>query len=324
MIRKLALLSATAALLGTGVAAAQDWTLEPTYGSVELTNGFTPDPHTVEVYSGGSIDASSLGPDCRGFIANAPDYTLFYTAGTEWPLYISVVSDSDTTLVVNDPATGWHCNDDANDSLNPMVFFDHPMSGTYDIWVGTYGSSDNNPATLYISEVSAGSTDQGPTPPPLDPVTPPPGDPTVPPVGPAPTPTGGELDYSLPSNFGEVSLTNGFTPDPYTVDLTAGGAIDASASNAGSACRGYVTSAPDYELSYTAGDWPLIISALSNSDTTLIINDPLGGFYCDDDSGDGLNPMIRFDNPESGTYDIWVGTYGSDTAPATLRISELD
>jgi hypothetical protein len=123
-------------------------------------------------------------------------------------------------------------------------------------------------------------------------------------------------------NFGEISLSGGFTPDPARINLQAGGNIDASRS-LGGACRGFVTEAPDVRLNWQSGSLPLYISAYSNADTTLVINAPDGRFYCVDDSN-GLNPALRFDNPASGRYEIWVGTYNSGgLAPAQLRISEL-
>lgn len=124
-------------------------------------------------------------------------------------------------------------------------------------------------------------------------------------------------------NYGTVALRTGFTPDPRVVSLRAGGDIDAS--NAGSGCSGFITAAPDVRLVYTAGSLPLIISVAADSDTTLVVNGPDGRFYCDDDGGVGaLNPSVRFNNPQSGRYEIWVGTYRSGgTQPARLHISEL-
>jgi hypothetical protein len=132
-------------------------------------------------------------------------------------------------------------------------------------------------------------------------------------------------DWSIRPNYGSVTLRSGFTPDPHTVNLTAGGNIDVSYS-VSSECRGYVSNAPDYELIYTASsNFPLIISANSSSDTTLVVNGPDGRWYCDDDGGNqGLNPSISWSRPQSGAYHIWVGTYGSSLAPATLAISELN
>lgn len=124
-------------------------------------------------------------------------------------------------------------------------------------------------------------------------------------------------------NYGEVTLRSGFTPDPYVVNVQAGGNLDA-ARQVDSSCRGSITNAPDYRLSFDAGNLPLIISVASSADTTLVINAPNGRFYCDDDGGDGLNPSIRFDAPQSGRYEIWVGTFSpGSTQPAQLTISEL-
>jgi hypothetical protein len=136
-------------------------------------------------------------------------------------------------------------------------------------------------------------------------------------------PSASAQDFSLNPNYGSVSLSGGFTPDPYRVSLQAGGTINVS--QADSSCRGFITNAPDFRLSFSAGSLPLIISVAADSDTTLVINDPNGDFYCDDDGGvNGLNPSIRFNSPSSGQYDIWVGTYESGrTQPATLHISEV-
>jgi hypothetical protein len=134
------------------LAFSQDFSLSATYGSISLNSGFTPDPYTIKLKSGGSINASSLGSGCGGNIANAPDFELTYTAGS-LDLYISVISDSDTTLVINTPSGNWICDDDSGGDLDPSVRMEKPSSGVYDIWVGTYGSSTVNDATLYISEL---------------------------------------------------------------------------------------------------------------------------------------------------------------------------
>lgn len=149
------LLTASAALMAlTGASAAQDYSLSPSYGSVSLQAGFTPDPYTVSLQSGGSIDAGArIGNGCRGYVANAPDFRVQYSAGS-LPLIISVASSADTTLVVNGPGGQWYCDDDSgNSGLNPSLNFGSPRSGQYDIWVGTYGNSSMQSATLHISEL---------------------------------------------------------------------------------------------------------------------------------------------------------------------------
>lgn len=123
----------------------------------------------------------------------------------------------------------------------------------------------------------------------------------------------------LTANYGEINLSAGFTPDPYRVEMHAGGGT--SANHLPGSCIGNISEAPDFEVTYEAGSLPLVFRTLSRSDTTLVINGPDGRWYCDDDSyGDG-DAQVRFNRPQSGTYDVWVGVFG-DTAPATLLITE--
>jgi len=143
------------AALAAAPAAAQDYNLDPNFGTIDLASGFTPDPHVVAVRSGGQINASRISQACAGFISNAPDVRLNYTAGS-LPLIISVAAEADTTLVVNAPDGSWYCDDDGGErGLNPMVRFNAPASGQYDIWIGTYGGSSLQPARLNISELTS-------------------------------------------------------------------------------------------------------------------------------------------------------------------------
>jgi len=130
-----------------------DFTLDPAFGRVDLAAGFLPDPHQVDILAGGTYDASiSIDPACRGWIAAAPDYRLTFTASSNPRLTILVESAADTTLVINDPQGIWHCNDDSN-SFDPAIAFSTPLSGQYDIWVGTFGGAGIYPAaTLMITE----------------------------------------------------------------------------------------------------------------------------------------------------------------------------
>lgn len=129
-------------------AAAQNPGAAATSGGMRARAGFTPDPIRVNIYSGGSIDASRLGGNCVGMIASAPDYEFTYTAGS-FPLSFGVVSSGDTSLVINGPDGRWYCNDDAQ-GLNPILTWGRPQSGSYDIWVGAVGDAAS--ATLLISE----------------------------------------------------------------------------------------------------------------------------------------------------------------------------
>ena len=152
-----AAIAAAAVVLTAGVATAQNWQGTPTYGSVQLRSGFTPDPYEVRLTAGGPIDSrAALGAACPGFIANNPDFDLYWTAGSgSLPLVISANSNTDTTLVVRTPGGQWLCEDDGGyNGMNPGLRIDHPVSGLYDIWVGTYAQG-NAPAVLSISELSS-------------------------------------------------------------------------------------------------------------------------------------------------------------------------
>ncbi|TGY85673.1 peptidase S1, partial [Marinicauda algicola] len=93
-IRTSILTAGVTALALSASAGAQTWSADPTFGSVNLNAGFTPDPYRVDVSAGGSISAQSRFSDCRGYIADAPDFRVHYSAGS-LPLYIGVDADAD-------------------------------------------------------------------------------------------------------------------------------------------------------------------------------------------------------------------------------------
>lgn len=291
MIRKAVILAVSGLFLGVGAAHAQDRSLEPAFGVEKLPFGFTPDPFVLEMLAGGDVDAfDALGGDCLGYIAEAPDFRILYTAG-DAPLVIAATTDAgiDTTLVIAAPDGSWYCGDDTGASLDPQVIFEAPQSGQYDIWVGTFSEivDDFPEATLTISEIA---------------------------------PVIAELDWSLAPNYGTVERVAGLDTDPITIDLAAGGDVDVTAML--SECRGFATSAPDLRMMFTPDGGPLVISVESDRDTTLIVSDPDANWICDDDTGDGVNPLLVIEDPLSGQYDIWVGTYSAGTAEATLTIGD--
>lgn len=130
-------------------------------------------------------------------------------------------------------------------------------------------------------------------------------------------------DVTANPQSGVVRLRSGFTPDPHVVTLRSGGHINA-ATEVGTTCRGFITSAPNVRLEYQGGTGPLIISAASETNTTLVINGANGEWYCDDDTGlNGGNPAINILNAPRGHYEIWVGSVDRDVrARALLHISQ--
>lgn len=120
--------------------------------------------------------------------------------------------------------------------------------------------------------------------------------------------------------YGSVSLRAGFTPDPHTSSITAGGSTAVEISG----CNGTVADAPDLNLTWRGGSSTLYIYSMSDEDTTLLVNLPNGSWTCDDDSLGDRNPLIIVRNAPSGLYNIWSGTYGGGTAAADVMISEID
>lgn len=313
MLRTLLCAGAAAVALAAG-AAAQNPGAAPTHGLVNLRSNFQPDPYVHDVAAGGNVDAGALGAFCRGTISDAPNLNVVFQTdpSNSWPLIIGADSDTDVTLVVRGPNGQYTCDDDGGEGLNSRIEFSDPMSGTYNVWVGTYVDTaslgSNPPARVYVSEIPEVTSAGG---------------------------FGGGVDLTAEPTFGEVTLNTGFTPDPHLVSLASGGPVDASVVDPAN-CWGYINGVPDYRLTYTAGTtWPLIIAvrALDDpelgypADMTLAVSDPNGQWHCNDDGGPGLNPRLIWPagTAPSGVYDIFVGTYGGPTFhPADLIISELE
>lgn len=135
-----------------------------------------------------------------------------------------------------------------------------------------------------------------------------------------------EISWAGEPTFGEHVVETGFMPDPMEIALTAGGEGDSSTlQTADGPCNaGSIATTPDVRVQFTAGELPLrFFVDTEGTDTTLAINAPDGEWYCVDDSV-GLHPLIDFEAPESGQYDIFVGTYVADEYPeVTLKITEL-
>ena len=257
--------------------------LPPTFGSTQLADGFG--GHTIDFQAGGGMDAASFGPSCNGFVAEAPDYVVNY-AGQQ-ALRITATSAEDTTMVVVAPDGQVLCNDDFS-QLNPGLIAPENLPGQYAIWIGTYTPIQNDfypDANLLVEEVSMTKVH----------------------------PSGAVTS---------MSLTAGFTPDPFTTVIAAGGPINAGSFGPG--CNGSIASSPDFVLSYTSGDYPLRVFVNSDADTTLLMRTPTGEVLCNDDA-DGLNPEVVLTDPVSGQYEIFVGTFDSSAGnpEATLAISEI-
>jgi len=114
-----------------------------------------PDPSTANGTSGGSTDASTVNPDCNGWIAGTPDHLLVVGAdfGNLRVMAHATTANDDVTLVVQKPDGSYLCNDDT-DGLDPVVTGAFP-AGTYKIWVGSYEHGANEAYRLGVSELNS-------------------------------------------------------------------------------------------------------------------------------------------------------------------------
>lgn len=319
----------------TGVTASEAWAQPSNFGTIQVATGFQPDPKTANGTSGGNRAATALQAGCQGFIAQQPDHILNLTTPFRW-LRVFAESSSDTTLVIQGPDGRIMCDDDTFDR-NPAVQQAF-APGSYRVWVGSYRQGENSAYVLKVTE--------------LQNVVPGAGGGAAPVEG-ASTQVCGRTVRGNPmcidanaarSNFGcrggrvPCDVRTGFTPDPMTFRLSAGGGrdpIDVSTLNLhdasdNSACgRSFVTARPDFRFTFAAGDrFPLLrfyVLTRNGADATLLVNTPDAHWRCNDDSYGGRMPTIDFANPRPGRYDVWVGTYeGSRRNPATFHVTELD
>lgn len=145
------------ALAGVGIgipASAQNPTT--IFENITLSPDFTPDPTTLRGISGGEVLANqaaerpetTTGP-CNGFVDQLPDHTIVLTQYFNY-LSLQVQSTDDTTLIIRGPGGTW-CNDDYA-GKNPGIAGQW-LSGTYQIWVGSYQQSTYHPYVIRITEL---------------------------------------------------------------------------------------------------------------------------------------------------------------------------
>ncbi len=129
-----------------------------------------------------------------------------------------------------------------------------------------------------------------------------------------------------PPIFGDITISDKFSPDPFIVRGMSGGSVPGKqvakrVQTATGPCTGFVDEAPDHTLVLTSKFNYLKLQVESPADTTLIIKGP-GGTWCNDEFN-GQNPgMVGEWLP--GTYQIWVGSYEQGKyLPYTLQITKV-
>jgi len=155
MMRRFVLgLAAVVASVTVAQAQCPNLDAKPISGRIELKEGFTPDPSTRRVIAGGSQNLTRCRKNWKGYVSSSPDLQVFYRTSGKTRLTFIVKSDMDTVLLINDPSSTWHYDDDTGPGLNGKVRFSRAREGRYDIWVGLFkeGRGKLPPVQIDVTE----------------------------------------------------------------------------------------------------------------------------------------------------------------------------
>ncbi len=95
---------------------------------------------SFSVTAGGGNNLNNCGFNGAGYVTTAPDFTFNLSGMGAYSLVISVNSNCDAMLLVNDANGSWYYDDDSNGNSDPRLQL-NGMDGWLDVWVGTYNGS---------------------------------------------------------------------------------------------------------------------------------------------------------------------------------------
>jgi hypothetical protein len=302
----------------------------PSLVSIDLEAGFPLDPTFVSVQGGGEIDASLLSSECVGYVNRYPVVTLNWSGDAPF-VEAFFVSDSDPTLAILTPDGQLLCNDDANeDLLDPVIEISEPVTGSYQIWVGSYAKGQLIPGVLVLTtdpEVNIGTFNLGAL------IR----RPLVPEVQAAPKLAATrEAALTAINDLKADAVTAAPDGQPVSVSLTLSGTIPLFEMGLPDpVCNGLVSGTPDFVFDWTGDGEPFTLFFEGDGDSTLLVLSGDGELLaCGDDAeaGVNLNPQVTVSDAKPGLYGVWVGRLdpakpvlgrltvvaGADAAPAPL------
>lgn len=285
-------LSVSASFFATSAAACPEWSQQGTQLTYDAEQLWVPQSHSV--VAGGSDNLSTCPQPGTGYVATRPDFDLNYIdLGMGRDLEFRVNASCDSVLLVNDARGQWHFDDDGGDGLNSRLRIPNAPGGAYDIWVGTYGPATCQ-ATLTL-ETFNGSAVTPPQP---------------------PQPQGGCPNPGANGQMLTFDAQGLWTAQRFSV--VAGGNLDLGACQTVPG-HGHVIQNPDFTLNLTsnAPNYDLEFRVEGSCDPVLLVNDSVGQWHYNDDDN-GLNSRVRISGARPGLFDVWVGTFGSQTCQATL------
>lgn len=318
----LAAFTALAATSATHVAAAQ---------TVQINNGFRPDPVTMRGVAGGPVDASSVSGSCRGFLPQRPQHQIVTTGLAPLRVFTMAANNADVTLAIVTQNRTVYCDDDTGGSMQAQLDLRLP-AGTYSIYVGSYAAGQAAPYTLVLtSNTNLDPSNYQPSNVAIVQANPNANNGTPPNNGNNGTPpNNGNSPWNNPNaNNGNSGNNNGNQRRPIdqaatlratgpAVRLRNGGngrargrtGGNTEASTLHSSCtRGFINTEPSHLVTIERAGLPLQLRVTSASDTTLMVRAPNGEVQCNDDSDGSFNPMVQFAATLPGAYTVWVGTF---------------
>ena len=261
----------------------------------------------ADISARGDVSNPVTGGMCNGYVPRTPTTTL--DADGQGPLSIAAVTaDTDLVLLVRDPNGAWYCSDDAQ-GLSPGMELDDAPAGLYTVWVGTYGTSSGEAATLSAARAplsdlmpDLGQTDM------MDDFG------EVMEESPAFSAAaygGQELDES---SEGQTAV---LTRDDLMLDVPV--RSDLLMPLQGAACNGYVGREPSAWV-HVEGEEPFSIVTGQGADLVMAVRSPSGQWWCSDDAVD-LAPGVEVADVEDGTYRIWVGPFSQEAGVAMTNLT---
>ncbi len=325
IVRPIAIAACTAALFGVllwaaALAQAGDATPAPTpvpeepepsaYLTLDMKAGFALDPFLVSLNGGGEVDASTFNTSCVGYINDQPVLTARWQGAVD-QLRVFFYSDSDSTLVVQQPNGTYLCADDSADNvLDPEITIADPVTGTYRLWIGSFDENQLIPGLLVIT----GRTDFGLAE--FDPSTLVKRAPIEPEVEVADTSSEAVAAKAAVTNTEEIATDAVITGETtVTATLVASGAVPSFEVTGDEAvCGGMIGDIPDFVVDVPQGVPALRILFEAEQDTSLVVVHSEAGSFCADDSADAnnANPVLDITEPVPGYYGIYVGRFSED------------
>jgi hypothetical protein len=278
------------------------------YLTLDMQAGFALDPFLVSLNGGGELDASTLDPACVGYINDKPVLTANWKGAVDF-LRIFFYSDSDSTLVIQQPDGDYVCADDVDENvLDAELVTEQPAAGTYKIWVGSYEANQLIPGLLVITarpDLSLSSFD------PRALVKREPIQVEAEPLAPAAVAAKEAVTETQAAPADAVLGADSFI----TATVTAEGLVPSfEVSDDDAVCGGMVGAEPDFIVDVPEDIAALRIMFEAEQDTSLVVVHAEAGTFCADDDAEMLNanPVLDIETPAPGLYGIFVGRFHED------------